>query len=877
MSGWQLGGAVSKSRPAQSPLLVVSLQLGLFSLLVYYTFIGGQTALGLYDHTWRLVTLWLNVFVLGGWLLWQLFSGYSLPRTPLDLPLLVLVIAWLLAVLFSENRVSSQEALVFFVTYILFFYMAADLARRPWLAELILSALVATAGLVWMLALLQLSWWQRDQGTLARLAGDDLLPLLLRLDGLPRLSVLGNPNTMASYLALVIPVTLYKFTGARTILARLLLGLWLVMLAASILLSQSRGGILGLVFAVTFYLAVAVYQNTGRVAAWPRKSPAGPGWRPQKAWLVALAVVGLFAFSAWTTLASRGLSQGVSIRQQVIAGALKTWRAHPLFGSGPGTLGEQLVRYQQPLDAIWADAHNLFLTLAAETGLAGTIGLLWLCLAALKIMVTTFRRVDREHWNMAGMACAAALSGFAVHNMVDSLFKYPVIMLTVAILGGCWLGPYLAPPQPVGAARRYPALLAVAVAVAAVTVMGIRGVENIRVYNQAVAAAGGGDWPAALEQVRLAGQMAPESPFYRRQQAFVLGYLASSEPAYRPEAIAQYTRLLQEEDRLAIDHAHLASLLAAAGEFQAAGREMALARDLKPHNPLYRLNLGYILEKAGDTGLARQEYAAAIAASPDYLRSGYWTAEARRAAALPEIVDRAAAELVDLDAAGWLRLIRLYLLSGRTEAALSAYEQGAARNWADAATRHREKGHILAVLDRPAEAEAELQAALALEPGSAETLLLLSRVALAQGQLDRAAAYAAAALFRQPGPAVLYQSAAVAEARGQTGLAIEQYEAAFQQAAWPTEENLARYATEVARRRPLPAAVLPGLVWPYPADLLADITLAQGALLERQADYERAGAVYRRLLALEPAVDSVKTRLAGLCRAHGPACRGSVN
>lgn len=872
-----IGGAVSKSGLAQSPLVVVSLQLGLFALLAYHTFIGGQTALGVYDHTWRLVTLWLNGAVLGGWLLWRLFSRYSLPRTPLDLPLLFLLAAWLLAVLFSENRVSSREALVFFVTYLLFFYAAADLARWPWLAELILGAVVAVAGLVWVLALLQLSWWHRDQGSLARLAGEELLPLLQRVDGLPRLSVLGNPNTMASYLALVVPVTLYKFTTVRTTLARLLLGSWLVMLAVAIILSRSRGGILGLVFALAFYMAVVVSQNKGRQTIRPGGAPAAPVRRPGKGWFVTLAVVCLFAFSAWTTLASRGLSQGVSIRQQVIAGALRSWRAHPLFGSGPGTLGEQLVRYQQPLDAIWADAHNLFLTLAAETGLAGTIGLLWLCFTALKMMITTFRRVDREDWNMASMACAAALAGFAVHNMVDSLFKYPVIMLTVAILGGCWIGPYLAPPRPVAAARRYPAFLAGAVVVVAVTAMGIRSIENMRVYNQAVAAAGGGDWPAALEQVRLAGQLAPESPFYRRQAAFVLGYLAYTEPAYRREAITRYTRLLQDEDRLAIDHAHLGALLAADGQWQAAGQEMALARDLEPGNPLYRLNLGYILEMGGDAELARQEYAGAIAASPEYLRSGHWTAEARRAAALPEIVDLAAAELRDLDAGGWPRLVRLYLLSGRTEEALSAYEWGAARNWADAATRRREKGRILAALGRPAEAEAEFQAALALEPGSADTLLLLSQVALARNRLDLAASYAAAALFLQQSPAALYQSATVAATRGQTGPAIEQYEAAFEQAARPWDPNLARYATEVARRRPLPATVLPGLIWPYPADLLTDITLAEGALLERQANYERARIVYRRLLEIEPAVDSVTTRLAQLCLSHGQICAESVN
>ena len=92
------------------------------------------------------------------------------------------------------------------------------------------------------------------------------------------------------------------------------------------------------------------------------------GWHK---WLVALILVGLGGSLTWLILSLRGFDEGIDIRQQVMAGAFKTLWKHPLAGSGLGTLGEELIRNQQPLSRIWGDAHNLYLTLAAETGLIG--------------------------------------------------------------------------------------------------------------------------------------------------------------------------------------------------------------------------------------------------------------------------------------------------------------------------------------------------------------------------------------------------------------------------------------------------------------------------------------------------------------------------
>jgi tetratricopeptide (TPR) repeat protein len=700
-----------------------------------------------------------------------------------------------------------------------------------------------------------------------------MLPLLSRLAEVPRLSVLGNPNTMASYIALVIPITWYKLTVVRTALARVLLGLWLALLLVAILLSQSRGGLLALLTAVIFYAAVAAYRR-GRLNLPAGQTPEKSQDRLARAWLLAgvvlvISLVGL-------ALAARGLSEGILFRQQVITGALKAWGQRPFLGSGPGTLGEQLVRFQEPLDVVWADAHNLFLTLAAETGLVGAAGLLWLMLAGLGVLYFTFRRMPPAEWNMASLACAAALLGFAAHNLVDSLFKYPVIMLFVSILAGCWLSPYLAWSrwyEKVGSTGwGYPAVALAGVVLAANTVVGIRGIQNIKVYNQAVEAAARGEWVTALDHLRLARQLAPAEPFYQRQLSFVLGYLSGTDAQYLPEAVAQYRATLENVDRLAADHAHLGCLLAQQEQWREAGQAMAWAAELEPGNPLYRLNRGYYLEMEGNSQAAQVVYAEILAGWPDYRQSGYWL-QGERQVMLPRIEEEAVGALRAAGRAGWLRLVRLQVQAGRYDEALQIYEQALGENWSDVTTFHREKGRILAAMDRPAEAEAEFEAALQLDPGSSEAHLYLSRIALAQEHLDRAAAHAAAALFLEKNPDTLYQSGRVAEARGNVAAAVEQYDAAFGLVVQPPETNLTRYATEVARQRPLPAPFLPCLIRLYPTEFLVKVTQAEGALLESQGAYGQAEQVYQRLLEVEPSAAAASARLETWCGASGDTCR----
>ncbi len=209
------------------------------------------------------------------------------------------------------------------------------------------------------------------------------------------------------------------------------------------------------------------------------------------------------ALVVWVAITFEGHTESITTRQMVMRGALQIWQKYPLWGAGPGAFAQELVEAQRPALAVWPDAHNIFLTLLAETGLPGAIGLIWLAAVNLKLLGGLLRRAPDE-WPLAGLACAAALIGFTTHNMVDSMLKFPAIMLPVAVLAGLWIGPFALAGRSWNRAMAAAALAGLA----GLALLGFRDIRPIDTYNGAVAAANNGDWAAAVAPLEITAQQA---------------------------------------------------------------------------------------------------------------------------------------------------------------------------------------------------------------------------------------------------------------------------------------------------------------------------------------------------------------------------------
>jgi O-antigen ligase len=148
----------------------------------------------------------------------------------------------------------------------------------------------------------------------------------------------------------------------------------------------------------------------------------------------ALAVSGviiilIFIFNSGAI--SQRIASSFNLKEGSNAERLKNWgqaveiiRDHPLTGVGLGN-------YSRVVDATVPDrssiyAHNLFLDIAAETGILNAVVVLFL------ILISVWRNIKSRE--MLGLGLAAGLVGFLVHSVFDTALYSPQVLTILLVL-----------------------------------------------------------------------------------------------------------------------------------------------------------------------------------------------------------------------------------------------------------------------------------------------------------------------------------------------------------------------------------------------------------------------------------------------------------
>jgi putative inorganic carbon (hco3(-)) transporter len=250
---------------------------------------------------------------------------------------------------------------------------------------------------------------------------------------------IGEPNRFAQVLAVLIPLAAGLAIAAPA-RRRWLYWLAILLLFAGVALSFSRGAIVAMVLvtpiALLFgvlrlrHLVLAAFCGAVLIAALPSFAQ-----RAATIGQVALQSVGLLPGGFRN---ADGASRG-RVTEMKAAGLL--FLDHPLLGAGPGMTPEYYAEYAKLVGGKVRTqerrAHNLYLELAAETGVVGLLA--FLCMLWMVIHVLDDARrwtvySDRELW---GLLCGLEL-GVLVH-MVTSLFlhasyiRYFWLLLALAV------------------------------------------------------------------------------------------------------------------------------------------------------------------------------------------------------------------------------------------------------------------------------------------------------------------------------------------------------------------------------------------------------------------------------------------------------------
>ena len=240
-------------------------------------------------------------------------------------------------------------------------------------------------------------------------------------------STLENPNVLAEYLLLVIPLAATGVYTSKSLNGKIASAVAAGVMALCMLLTWSRGGWLGLAIAVAVFLVLMDRR------------------------FIVLGLVGVAALlmvlpdSIMTRLMSVGdlSDSSTSYRVYIWMATVNMLKDFWLCGFGTGTAAFQEVYPRYSFNAVAAPhSHNLYLQVFCENGIFGIAALFGtLCSSVVALGRTMTAAKDRRTRVQAG-AVMAALAGFAAQSLTDySFYNYRVMLtfwVTVGLAGALY-------------------------------------------------------------------------------------------------------------------------------------------------------------------------------------------------------------------------------------------------------------------------------------------------------------------------------------------------------------------------------------------------------------------------------------------------------
>ena len=240
---------------------------------------------------------------------------------------------------------------------------------------------------------------------------------------------LGTPDSLAGYLLMVWPLALALWMRAEKGITRVLWGGLCSCCLASLLLSGSQTGGVGLA-AGTVVFSILTLKDLGR---------QGLKWIAMP-WSVLGACLMFPPMSKSLVDLWNGSGDGLQCHGQIWKGALEMLGKRPVWGVGPGAFAAAFPSYrptalaldQAPVGPGIAHAQNWVLEWAAETGILG-----WLLLAAFWFYILAqWWRLYRANAVSKPLAVGifAAMAGVAACNLLDANSYLPSTRIPLLFL-----------------------------------------------------------------------------------------------------------------------------------------------------------------------------------------------------------------------------------------------------------------------------------------------------------------------------------------------------------------------------------------------------------------------------------------------------------
>jgi O-antigen ligase len=232
-----------------------------------------------------------------------------------------------------------------------------------------------------------------------------------------------NHNHFAGLMELLAPIPLMLALHERLRWEqRLMYALVGTTMAATIVSSASRGGMVSFAVEVLFVAAVLLLAQ--------RSEPTL--WRGMAILIVAAALVAALNLD---TIAARFGNLDDPARRAIFADSLRIFRLKPLLGWGLGTFPTIYPKFSSYYTDLFINAaHNDYLQILVETGLAGFAALLWFVIALLRRGVSRIQGHPFRTAQVAALAGMTGCVGLLTHSFLDFNLQIPANALLFVVM-----------------------------------------------------------------------------------------------------------------------------------------------------------------------------------------------------------------------------------------------------------------------------------------------------------------------------------------------------------------------------------------------------------------------------------------------------------
>jgi len=265
-------------------------------------------------------------------------------------------------------------------------------------------------------------------------------------------SVLDDTNSYGSYLVLTLFVAWAEWLTETVPWARalsvltLVVTLWMLPLAGSRIAIIAATACAGIAWTILAKSAKARWIRGSVLAAFACLILLFPLLGGRK-----VIEKGVHNFPSLNTWGMQRLAQSIDAelmldvwrggRRPILAAGLRMVGDKPTFGQGPGTFVSKLRNYYRPGDKgsrpPYENAHNYFVQVAAETGLLGLAGFLWIVASSLIAGFARSSEAERRRARLLTLGIGGYLiTAFSGHPLVLSEQAF-LFWGSLGILGAC--------------------------------------------------------------------------------------------------------------------------------------------------------------------------------------------------------------------------------------------------------------------------------------------------------------------------------------------------------------------------------------------------------------------------------------------------------